>query len=128
MLSTLVAKFYEVIIYVLLSLLVIAVAWGGWQKYQRSYAEMRALDAELTVQDKINKAVKPYLDAEKRGREIAKEVSREHEKNEQAEQAKSETVTRTVQKIVERPIYINTDCFDGDGVHNINELRYTGKS
>ncbi|WP_394671430.1 hypothetical protein [uncultured Acinetobacter sp.] len=36
-------------------------------------------------------------------------------------QAKVESITRTVQKIVERPIYLNR-CFDDDGVSAINSL------
>ena len=47
------------------------------------------------------------------------EIERKQVKAEQ--RAKVETVTRTVQKIVERPVYLNR-CFDADGLSEINSL------
>ncbi|MEB3753833.1 hypothetical protein [Acinetobacter sp. MD2(2019)] len=49
----------------------------------------------------------------------ANKVSQDYETLKSEQQTKTETITRTVQKIVERPVYINT-CFDSDGVSAVN--------
>ena len=59
--SAFIAKFYELIIYFLLALLVAIAVWGGWQKYKRTQAEYKVLNAEIICQDKIDKKLKPYL-------------------------------------------------------------------
>ncbi|MEG2922067.1 MAG: hypothetical protein RR856_13610, partial [Acinetobacter sp.] len=51
----------------------------------------------------------------------ANEVSSDYEQIKAEQRAKVETVTRTVQKIVERPIY-QRDCFDSTGLSEINSL------
>ena len=45
----------------------------------------------------------------------------DYEQLKSEQRVKVETVTREVQKIVERPIYLNR-CFDDDGVSAINSL------
>lgn len=84
--------------------------------------------AETTCQDKINKKLKPYLDAEKAAQELANKAGEEYEESKEVERVKTEVITREVQKIVERPVYINTNCFDGDGVRLINEAGSAGQS
>lgn len=84
--------------------------------------------AETTCQDKINKKLKPYIDAEKKAQELANEAGEEYEESKEVERVKTETITREVQKIVERPVYIHTSCFDDDGVRLINEAGNTGQS
>lgn len=123
--SAFIAKFYELIIYVLLSLLICVIAWGGWQKYKRTQAEYQALNAEIICQGKIDKELKPYLDVEKKAQELANQAGEEYEESKEVERVKTETITREVQKIVERPVYINT-CIDDDGVRLINEAGNTG--
>ena len=81
--------------------------------------------AETACQDKINKKLKPYLDAEKKAQELANEAGEEYEESKEVERVKTEVITREVQKIVERPVYINT-CIDDDGVRLINEAGNTG--
>ena len=81
--------------------------------------------AETTCQDKINKKLKPYLDAEKEAQKLANKAGEEYEESKEVERVKTETITREVQKIVERPVYINT-CIDDDGVRLINEAGNTG--
>ncbi|WP_180050380.1 hypothetical protein [Acinetobacter sp. YH12105] len=81
--------------------------------------------AETTCQDKINKKLKPYLDAEKKAQKLANEAGEEYEESKEVERVKTEVITREVQKIVERPVYINT-CIDDDGVRLINESGNTG--
>ncbi|UVB00989.1 hypothetical protein [Acinetobacter lwoffii] len=84
--------------------------------------------AETTCQDKINKKLKPYLDAEKKAQELANKAGEQYEESKEVERVKTEVITREVQKIVERPVYIHTSCFDDDGVRLINEAGNTGKS
>lgn len=116
-----IAKFYELIIYVLLILLLCVLAWGCWQKYKRTQADYKVLNAEIICQEKIEKQLKPYLEAEKQGQKNANEAAKNYEQQKEVERSKTETITREVQKVVERPIYINTDCFDDDGVRIANE-------
>jgi len=125
--SGFIAKFYELIIYFLLALLVVFAVWGGCQKYKRTQAENQVLNAELTCQDKIDKKLKPYLDAEKQGQKNANEAAKNYEQQKEVERSKSETITREVQTVIERPVYINT-CFDDDGVHLVNAAGDSGKS
>lgn len=84
--------------------------------------------AETTCQDKINKKLKPYLDAEKEAQKLANKAGEEYEESKEVERVKTETITREVQKIVERPVYIHTNCFDDDGVRLINEAGNTSQS
>ncbi|MRA02540.1 hypothetical protein F4T82_01930 [Acinetobacter lwoffii] len=83
--------------------------------------------AETTCQDKINKKLKPYLDAEKKAQELANKAGEEYEESKEVERVKTEVITREVQKIVERPVYIHTNCFDDDGVSAVNAAGNTGK-
>ena len=125
--SGFIAKFYELIIYFLLALLVVVAVWGGCQKYKRTQAENQVLNAELTCQDKINKKLKPYLDAEKKAQKLANKAGEQYEEAKEVERVKTETITREVQKIVERPVYIHTNCFDDDGVSAANAAGNTSK-
>lgn len=83
--------------------------------------------AETTCQDKINKKLKPYLDAEKEAQKLANEAGEKYEESKEVERVKTEVITREVQKIVERPVYIHTNCFDDDGVSAVNAAGNTSK-
>lgn len=83
--------------------------------------------AETTCQNKINKKLKPYLDAEKEAQKLANKAGEEYEESKEVERVKTETITREVQKIIERPIYIHTNCFDDDGVSAANTAGNTSK-
>ena len=48
-------------------------------------------------------------------------MSADYEKAKSEQRVRVETITRTVQKIVERPVY-QQHCFDDDGVSAINSL------
>ena len=65
--------------------------------------ERKQVKALAKAQDKVNKASADY-----------EEIKAE-------QRARVETVTRTVQKIVERPVYLNR-CIDDDGLQQINSL------
>lgn len=83
--------------------------------------------ADVKCQDKINKKLKPYLDAEKKAQELANKAGEQYEESKEVERVKTEVITREVQTIKDRPIYINT-CLDDDGVRLINEAGNTGQS
>lgn len=97
------------------------------QLFQANRLAGDLLKAETTCQDKINKKLKPYLDAEKEAQKLANKAGEEYEESKEVERVKTETITREVQKIVERPVYINT-CLDDDGVRLINEAGNTSES
>ncbi|MCO8069276.1 hypothetical protein NI468_01805 [Acinetobacter lwoffii] len=84
--------------------------------------------AETTCQDKINKKLKPYIDAEKEAQELANKAGEEYEESKEVERVKTEVITREVQKIVERPVYIHTNCFDDDGVSAVNTAGNSSQS
>ncbi len=69
------------------------------------------------IQEIERKQVKALADAQNK----ANKASAEYEQVKAEQRAKVETVTRTVQKIVERPIY-QRDCFDSTGLSEINSL------
>ncbi|MFW2173786.1 hypothetical protein ACG95N_09725 [Acinetobacter guillouiae] len=48
-------------------------------------------------------------------------MSADYEQLKSVQRVKVETVTREVQKIIERPVYNNV-CIDADGLRNINSL------
>lgn len=84
--------------------------------------------ADVKCQDKINKKLKPYLDAEKKAQDLANKAGEEYEESKEVERVKTEVITREVQKIVERPVYIHTNCFDDDGVSAVNAAGNTSQS
>ena len=69
--------------------------------------EQKHLKALAAKQDQINK------------------VSSDYESKKAKYKVKVETVTRKVQKIIDRPVY-QQHCFDDDGVRLINEAGNTG--
>ena len=69
------------------------------------------------IQDIERKQVKALAEAQNK----ANKVSADYEQLKSEQRAKVETVTRTVQKIVDRPIYLNR-CIDDDGLSQINSL------
>ncbi|MCE1272426.1 MAG: hypothetical protein LWW88_12905 [Acinetobacter sp.] len=69
------------------------------------------------IQEIERKQVKALAEAQNK----ANKASADYEQIKAEQRAKVETVTRTVQKIVERPIY-KSSCFDADGLSEINSL------
>ena len=78
-------------------------------------------DCKTKVQQEIDKAVKPYKDAEQEAQERAQKAGEDYEQTKEAERVKTETITREVQKIVERPVY-QQHCFDDSGLQQLNSL------
>lgn len=99
--------------------------WKTWQTNDYAGEIMKAdLACKAKVEKEVAKAVKPYKEAEENAKDKAQKASEDYEQTKETERIKTETITRTVQKIVDRPVYINT-CLDDDGVRLINEAGNT---
>ena len=77
--------------------------------------------ADQVRAEAVEKAVKPYIDAAKAKQDELNKASQDYEKLKSEQQVKTEVVTREVQKIIDRPVYLNV-CFDADGLSAINSL------
>lgn len=109
-----ISKWREILIGLLAFLLIVCLGLlnskvSQLNKAQAKYAtqiqeiEQEHLKAVADKQNKINK------------------VSADYEQLKSEQRVKVETVTREVQKIIERPVYNNV-CIDADGLRNINSL------
>lgn len=67
----------------------------------------------------VANAIKPYEKAIAEAQSKANQASEDYEKLKSEQRVKTETVTREVQKIIERPVYLK-QCFDDDGLSAIN--------
>ena len=83
-------------------------------------------DAESKCQAEIQKIEQQHLKALAEKQNTINQVSVDYEKAKSEQRVQVETVTREVQKIIERPVY-QQHCFDDDGVSAINSL-ITGDS
>ena len=109
------AKFWrEIIICFLAFLLLITLSVLNHKAGQLKAADQKCI---AQIQEIERKQAKALAEAQNK----ANEVSSDYEQIKAEQRAKVETVTRTVQKIVERPIYLNR-CFDDDGLSEINSL------
>lgn len=84
-------------------------------------------DAEAKCQQRIQAIEQAQYKALNEANAKANQASADYEQLKSERQAKVESVTRTVQKIVERPVYFNS-CFDSDGMHELNSLIKAGHS
>ncbi|WP_151965027.1 hypothetical protein [Acinetobacter soli] len=84
-------------------------------------------DAEAKCQQRIQAIEQAQYKALNEANAKANQASAEYEQLKSERQAKVESITRTVQKIVERPIYLNR-CFDSDGLSELNSLIKAGNS
>ena len=84
-------------------------------------------DAETKCQQHIQAIEQAQYKALNEANAKANQASADYEQLKSERQAKVESVTRTVQKIVERPVYFNS-CFDSDGLSELNSLIKAGHS
>lgn len=84
-------------------------------------------DAEAKCQQRIQAIEQAQYKALNEANAKANQASADYEQLKSERQAKVESVTRTVQKIVERPVYFNS-CFDSDGLSELNSLIKAGHS
>ena len=69
----------------------------------------------------VANAIKPYEKAIAEAQAKANQASEDYEKLKSEQRVKTETVTREVQKIIERPVY-QQHCINADGLSAINSL------
>ncbi|AIY36895.1 hypothetical protein JMA18_16235 [Acinetobacter baumannii] len=108
-------KFWrEIIIGFLAFLLVICLAMLNHKTGQLKEADQKCQSQIQEIERKNLKAL-----TEKQNQ--INKVSADYEQTKAEQSTKVETITREVQKVVERPIYLNR-CIDDDGVYQINSL------
>ncbi|MBR7715544.1 hypothetical protein [Acinetobacter nosocomialis] len=83
--------------------------------------------ADQKCLSQIQKIEKKNLEALAEKQNQINKVSADYEKLRSEQNTKVETITREVQKIVERPIF-KSSCIDGDGVYQINDLIKAGNT
>lgn len=105
------------------TLIIVLLIYGFFQTWQSNSLagdlNKAKADCKTKVQQDVDKAVKPYKDAEQEAQERAQKAGEDYEQTKETERVKTETITREVQKIIERPIYLNS-CFDDVGVSAVN--------
>ncbi|WP_288400227.1 hypothetical protein [uncultured Acinetobacter sp.] len=101
-------------IIILFVLLIIQTAFTNQYAGKLKQADQKCI---AQIQAIERKQVKALAEAQNK----ANKASADYEQVKAEQRAKVETVTRTVQKIVERPIY-KSSCFDADGLSEINSL------
>ena len=82
-------------------------------------------DAETKCQQRIQAIEQAQYKALNEANAKANQASADYERLKSERQAKVESITRTVQNIVERPIYLNS-CFDSDGLSELDSLIKAG--
>ncbi len=112
------------------SLIILLLCYALFQTWQSNSLSGDLANAKTEcaakVEKEVTKAKKPFLDAQEKAKVKAEEVSQQYESTKAEDRIKTEVITRTVQKIVERPIYLNT-CFDDDGVSAVNAAADTSE-
>ncbi|AYA02218.1 hypothetical protein BEN74_04590 [Acinetobacter sp. WCHAc010034] len=103
-----------------IAIAVLSFMWLGQLAYANHLSKKLRIAGEQCAA-KIQKTEQQHLDALTEKQNAINQVSADYEKAKSEQRARIETVTRTVQKIVERPIY-QQHCFDADGVSAINSL------
>lgn len=83
--------------------------------------------AEIKCIADIQKIEQQHLKALAEKQNQINQVSADYEKAKSEQRVHVETVTREVQKIIERPVYRN-QCFDDDGMQQLNSLIASGTS
>ncbi|MFX6797531.1 hypothetical protein ABTH24_17615 [Acinetobacter baumannii] len=115
------AKYWrEIIIVILAFLLAITMAVLNYKIGELKKADQKCLSQIQEIERKNLKAL-----AEKQNQ--INKVSAEYEQVKAEQSTKVETITREVQKIVERPVY-KSSCVDDAGMQQLNELIKAGNT
>lgn len=126
------AKFYEAVIVAMAVFLLLALIGLGVQSWRATHFKTQLENAELKCnqqkadihadyQAKADKAAKDYQEALAKQQSTINQLSSDYESEKAKYKVKVETVTREVQKIIDRPVYNNV-CSDGNGLQSINSL------
>jgi len=94
--------------------------WIGQLAYTNHLSgKLKEADAKCTA--KIQEIEHKQVEALAEKQNQINEVSADYEQAKSTQRRQVETVTREVQKIVERPVYLN-HCFDDSGLQQLNSL------
>ena len=97
----------------------------GVQTWRANHWEAKAQKAKSDCYDKIQELeTKRIKDLQDKQNEINK-VSADYEAEKSKQKVRVETVTRELQTIIERPVYLNS-CFDDSGLQQLNSLIASG--
>ncbi|QQN40351.1 hypothetical protein [Acinetobacter sp. CS-2] len=99
---------------------ILSFLWLGQIAYT-NHLSGKIQDAESRCQAKIQKIEQQHLKALAEKQNAINQVSADYEKAKSEQRVQVETVTREVQKIIDRPVY-QQHCFDASGVSAINSL------
>jgi len=103
-----------------IAIAVLSLLWLGQIAYT-NHLSGKLKEAEAKCTAKIQEIEQKHLKALAKKQNEINKVSADYETEKSAQRRQVETVTREVQKIIERPVYLN-NCFDSDGVSAINSL------
>ncbi len=88
--------------------------------------KLEQAEAKCTAQ--IQKIELAQQTALKQANDKANQVSADYEKLKATQQVKIQTIRDTVQKIVERPVYRDRNCFDSDGMQQLGKAISFGQT
>ena len=100
--------------------------WLGQIAYTNHLSgKLRKSAEQCTV--KIQQIEQKHLKALTEKQNQINQMSSDYEATRSEQRVQVETVTREVQKIIDRPVYLN-HCFDDDGLQQLNSLITSGTS
>jgi hypothetical protein len=88
--------------------------------------KLQQADAKCAAQ--IQKIELTQQTALKQANDKANQASADYEQLKATQQVKTETIRSEVQKIVERPVYRDRNCFDNDGLQQLGKAISLGKT
>src|SRR5690606_19967128 len=109
-----------------IAIAVFFVLWVGQIAYTNHLGgKLRKAGEQCTI--KIQKIEQHHLKALTHKQNQINQMSADYEATRSEQRVQVETVTREVQKIIDRPMYLN-HCFDDDGLQQLNSLIASGTS
>lgn len=103
-----------------IAIAVFFVLWVGQIAYTNHLSgKLRKASEQCTA--KIQEIEQKHLKALTEKQNQINQMSADYESTKSKQRVQVEAVTREVQKIIDRPVYLN-HCFDDDGVSAINSL------
>ena len=102
------------------------ILWLGQIAYT-NHLSGKIKEAEAKCTAKIQEIERKQIEALAEKQNQINQVSADYEQAKSEQRGQVETVTREVQKIIDRPVY-QQHCFDDDGVSAINSLIASGAS
>lgn len=109
-----------------IAIAVFFVLWLGQIVYTNHLSgKLRKANQQCTA--KIQQIEQKHLKALTEKQNQINRMSADYEATRSEQHVQVETVTREVQKIIDRPVYLN-HCFDDDGLQQLNSLIASGAS